>query len=194
VSVLHAVAGTGGVGKTQLAAGYARARLAEGWRLVAWVTAEDTGTLQAGLDAVADAMGLSEGGTGHDAGDPGLAVRQRLETDGDRCLLVLDNAEDPDVLRPFVPAGESGDKRPGGRFHCRGGAGVPCRADWPGGCDRGRRGGRRAGVPAAGAGSGRGGDRRAAHRLRDVPRAAAGAAGRGVPDPGSGEAVPARRG
>jgi tetratricopeptide (TPR) repeat protein len=105
VSVLHAVAGTGGVGKTQLAAGYARARLAEGWRLVAWVTAEDTGTLQAGLDAVADAMGLSEGGTGHDAGDPGLAVRQRLETDGDRCLLVLDNAEDPDVLRPFVPAG-----------------------------------------------------------------------------------------
>ena len=104
-SVVHAVTGVQGAGTTQLAAEYARARLAEGWRLVAWVHAEDTGTLLAGLAAVADAAGLSEGGTRQDPGDPGVMVRRRLETDGDRCLLVFDDVEDPDVLRPFIPAG-----------------------------------------------------------------------------------------
>ena len=116
-----------GAGNTQLAAAYARAKLAAGWRLVAWVNAEDTGSLLAGLAAVADALGLSDGGSRRDAADAGRMVRHRLETDGDRCLLVFDDAEDPDVLRPVCPgrcrpgadhqhpaaAGEPGDRRPG---------------------------------------------------------------------------------
>lgn len=32
------------------------------------------------------------------------AVRRRLEIDGDRCLLVFDNAADPELVQPFVPA------------------------------------------------------------------------------------------
>ncbi|MGO8895478.1 MAG: tetratricopeptide repeat protein [Streptosporangiaceae bacterium] len=104
-SVVHAVTGMRGSGTTQLAAEYARARLAEGWRLVAWVHAGNTGTLLAGLAAVADAAGLLEGGTRQAPDDPGLMVRRRLETDGARCLLVFDDVEDPDVLRPFLPAG-----------------------------------------------------------------------------------------
>ncbi len=104
VSVLYAAAGARGVGTTQLAAAYARAKRAAGWWFVAWVSAEDAGTLRAGLAAVADVAGQSKGGAGSHIGDAGLAVRHRLEADGDRCLIVFDGVSDPELVRPYVPA------------------------------------------------------------------------------------------
>jgi hypothetical protein len=102
-SVVQVVTGLPGAGKTQLAAAYARARLAADWRLVAWVHAGNAGNLLAGLSAVADAAGLP-GGPGRDAAGAGQAVRALLEADGERCLLVLDDVADPGLVRPFVPA------------------------------------------------------------------------------------------
>ena len=104
VSVIATTTGLQGRGATQLAAAYARAKLALGWRLVAWVNAADTGSLQAGLAAVAEAMGLTEDGSGRPVADAGQAVRYLLETDGDHCLLVFDDVADPETLSPFVPA------------------------------------------------------------------------------------------
>jgi RNA polymerase sigma factor (sigma-70 family) len=104
VSMIHATRGLPGLGTTQIAAAYARAKLADDWRLVAWVSAADTGSLQAGLAAVAEATGLTDGDSGRDIADAGQAVRQLLETDGDRCLLVFDDVTDPEPLRPFLPA------------------------------------------------------------------------------------------
>jgi hypothetical protein len=95
--------GCWGVGKTQLAAAYARARLAGGWRLIAWLDARERESLLTGLAAVAEATALSDRSPRPATTDPGQALRHWLEADGSRCLLVFDDAEDPGLLRPFVP-------------------------------------------------------------------------------------------
>jgi tetratricopeptide (TPR) repeat protein len=102
VSVVHAVTGMRGVGKTQVAAAYARARIVDRWRLVVWVNAEDRTTVLGGLAAAAVALGLDDGSG--DAAAAGRAVRHWLETGGRHCLLVFDNAIDPEDLLPFIPA------------------------------------------------------------------------------------------
>ena len=96
--------GARGVGKTQLAAAYARARLAAGWRLIAWINAQNRESLLAGLAAVTEATTRSDGGSRQSAADAAQAFRHWLEADGSRCLLVLDNGQDLGLLRPFIPA------------------------------------------------------------------------------------------
>lgn len=99
---VFALTGTRGAGKTQLAAAVARARIAGGWRLVAWVDAEDRRLMLAGLHQVACALGLT--GPSAEARDSAAAVRRHLEADGERCLLVFDNAIDANALMPLLPA------------------------------------------------------------------------------------------
>ena len=90
-------------------------------------------------------------GRGADERAAGRAVRHRLEAGGDRCLLVFDNATDPGLLRPFIPAAGAArviitsNQRVHGRAGHRCAGGCVLRAggaDVPGGPHRaGRRGG-----------------------------------------------------
>jgi tetratricopeptide (TPR) repeat protein len=102
---VFAVIGIRGVGKSQLAAACARRRLDEGWRVVAWLNAEDRGQLLAGFEQLAGAVGLTD--DGQDPQQSAVRVRHWLEADGRQCLLVLDNAADANVVRPFLPAAGS---------------------------------------------------------------------------------------
>jgi hypothetical protein len=99
VSVACAVTGMRGVGKTQLAAAYARECRQAGWRLIAWINAESAATT---LDSLADRLGIDRTAKSLEA--LGLEVRNRLEADGDRCLIVFDNVTDPDEVQPYVPS------------------------------------------------------------------------------------------
>jgi tetratricopeptide (TPR) repeat protein len=103
VRVVFAVTGIRGVGKTQVAAAYGRRRIADGWRLVAWVDASGEASLLAGLALVAVAAGV--GTADEDLRALAAGVRHWLEADGESRLLIFDNAADLDLLRPFLPAG-----------------------------------------------------------------------------------------
>jgi hypothetical protein len=127
VRVVFAVTGVRGVGKTQVAAAVARRRIAERWRLVAWVDASDEASLLAGLARMAVAAGL--GPAGEDVRVLADRVRSALEADGERRLVVFDNAADLDVLRPFLPAGGAGQVIVTSSRRSAGSLGVPVPVD-----------------------------------------------------------------
>ena len=95
------LAGTGGVGKTQLAAGYARAAWQAGSvDLLAWITAASRDAVAA---AYAQAGAIVAGAV---PGDPEQATGRFLtwlEITGRRWLLVLDDLADPADLRGLWP-------------------------------------------------------------------------------------------
>lgn len=102
VAVVCALTGMRGVGKTQLAAAYARSKIADGCRLVGWVNAETTGDLIAGLARIADRLEIAD--PSGDSAESARRLTEHLATMRGDAVLVLDNATDPDEVHRFVPA------------------------------------------------------------------------------------------
>ncbi|WP_037574829.1 FxSxx-COOH system tetratricopeptide repeat protein [Phaeacidiphilus oryzae] len=95
--------GLGGVGKTQAALEYAH-RFRADYDAVWWVSAEDTGLLAHHLAGLGGDLGLPADG---DVGALAGAVREALRRGEPyrRWLLILDNAEQPGLIAPYLPAG-----------------------------------------------------------------------------------------
>ena len=95
------VTGPSGVGKTQLAAGYARARIAEGWPLVAWINSGSQEEMLAGLLEFADAMSLRVPEEGSSRAVERL--RQHPPTGTQPSVIVFDGVVDVEAVRPYLP-------------------------------------------------------------------------------------------
>ncbi|WP_412011804.1 tetratricopeptide repeat protein [Nocardia sp. KC 131] len=100
--VTAVVTGMRGVGKTQLAAAYARAALTmPEFELVGWVDAETPGALLEGLTAIATHLGVED--PDGDSHRSATRLRDHLNGRAGLGLLVFDNAVDPDRVAEFVP-------------------------------------------------------------------------------------------
>jgi hypothetical protein len=100
-AVVQALAGMGGVGKTQLAIEYAH-RFADSYDLAWWVNAEQGGLIGDQFAALGAVLGCMEAGAGVEMVRAAMLgeLGQR-----DRWLLVFDNAEDPADIWPWLPGG-----------------------------------------------------------------------------------------
>ncbi|MFJ9769682.1 FxSxx-COOH system tetratricopeptide repeat protein [Kitasatospora sp. NPDC101157] len=100
VQVLY---GMGGVGKSQTAAEYAH-RFGAGYDVTWWIRAEEPADVPRQLAELATALGLPTGDDIQRAAEELLRHLDRGRPHG-RWLLVYDNAEDPQGLAPWLPAG-----------------------------------------------------------------------------------------
>jgi KaiC/GvpD/RAD55 family RecA-like ATPase len=101
VATVCALGGGRGVGKTQIAADYARRAVESGVELVARISGEDRDRLIAGLADVARTLGV------HDPegdSEPAARLRDALAAREEPAVLVIDNANDPSLVRRYLPA------------------------------------------------------------------------------------------
>ena len=105
-AVTQVVSGMAGVGKSQLAAAYARESLAAGWlQLIVWATATSREAILASYAETAVQLGYTGRGGAEEAASWFLDWLQTSERDW---LIVLDNLTDPYDLRGLWPDGPRG--------------------------------------------------------------------------------------
>jgi tetratricopeptide (TPR) repeat protein len=96
----HAIYGLGGVGKTQTAVEYTY-RYRSDYRYIFWVRADTEVALQTGYVEIAKLLALPEQNATNPI-DTVQTVTHWLERN-DSWLLVFDNADNPDLLKPYYP-------------------------------------------------------------------------------------------
>ncbi|MEU8621138.1 FxSxx-COOH system tetratricopeptide repeat protein [Streptomyces sp. NPDC048623] len=100
-TVVQALHGLGGIGKTQLALEYAH-RFASQYDTVWWIDAEQADQIPAHYTELAARLGIAAPGAGTDHTTRTLLDHLRTR---ERWLIVLDNADDPDDFENLLPAG-----------------------------------------------------------------------------------------
>ena len=105
ITQVHAIHGMGGVGKTQLAARFAREHRAD-YDVVWWLRAEQSATLRADLAELATELGLDEA-SGEDEAQAVVAALRWLERSA-RWLVIFDNAPDPAAIDELLVEGAGG--------------------------------------------------------------------------------------
>ncbi len=101
--VTQAITGLGGVGKTQIALAYAHRQLVD-CDLVWWLNAETPAKLAADYAGMARPLGIAEAA---DEAALNRDIRNALQA-SDGWLLVFDNVEARDAIRPYLPASGAG--------------------------------------------------------------------------------------
>ena len=104
-SLPQALQGLGGVGKTAVAIEYAYQYGAD-YDLVCWIRADLTPLVRSALAGLAPYLGLAApSASGIDLTTQGVLDALRRGEPYSRWLLIFDNADQPEELRPFIPGG-----------------------------------------------------------------------------------------
>ena len=104
-SLPQALQGLGGVGKTAVAIEYAYQYGAD-YDLVCWIRADQTPLVRSALAGLAAHLGLAPpSASGIDLTTQGVLDALRRGEPYSRWLLIFDNADQPEELRPFIPSG-----------------------------------------------------------------------------------------